>query len=86
VRRVFAAGPAWYLWLVLIVTAVVGPVVAIRISAANQRQSEQAWCGLFSVLNEGYTEPPPAGSPPLTARGKKIAVALAEIRTTYRCT
>jgi hypothetical protein len=85
VSRWFAAGPAWYLWLVLIVTAVAGPVIAIRISSANQRQSEQAWCGLLSVLNEGYTEPAPAGTPPLTARGKKIAVALAEIQNTYRC-
>lgn len=77
--------PAWYLWLVLAVTAVAGPALAIKISGDNLRQSQQAWCDLFAALDEGYTEPAPAGTPPLTARGKKIAAALAGIRDTYRC-
>ena len=101
--RWLAVAPAWYLWLVLAVTAVGGPALAIKISGDNQRrseaalaaqqqeadrrqrQSERAWCGLFTVLEEGYTAPAP-GSPPLTVRGQRIAKGIAEVRGTYRCT
>lgn len=93
------AGPAWWLWVVLVATAVTGPAVAVKVSADRtdrsveqariaaetaQRESELVWCGVVTVLDDGYREPAP-GSPPLTERGEKIARGIAAVRLKYEC-
>lgn len=92
-------GPAWYLWAVLAVTSVVGPAMAVKVSADRtdravrdtrvaveeaQRESDLVWCGVVTVLDDGYRDPAP-GSPPLTERGKRIAEGIAAVRLKYDC-
>jgi hypothetical protein len=86
-------GPAWYLWLVLAVTSVAGPAVAVKVSGdrtdravaaaraaqrESQRESELVWCRVITVLLS-------PNSPPTTQRGKEIAEGIAAVRMKYRC-
>lgn len=84
-----------YLWVVLTFTIVAAQASGIYVSRRNldaseqklrdaQHQSEQAWCGVITVIDDGYRNPVP-GAPPLTPRGRKIAEGIAEIRLKYRC-
>ncbi|MDT4991408.1 MAG: hypothetical protein QOH97_1300 [Actinoplanes sp.] len=70
----------WYWWLVMVVTAVVGPGLAIGVSAANQRRSEQALCEVVVLSDDAYRAHPPA-----TPTGQQIAAAMARLREKYHC-
>lgn len=74
----------WWLMVVALVYVVLAPTVSIAISSYNQRQSEKAWCDVVSTLDDAYRNPDP-GSPPLTARGKKIADGISRVRVQYHC-
>ena len=80
--EVAAARPGWYWWAVMAVTAVAGPSIAIGISRHNQRQSEQAWCEVITVLDEAYRNP---ASPPATEIGRRVAAGVARVRAAYHC-
>lgn len=49
------------------------------------RASERKWCDLFVLLDDGYNAPVQPGQPPLNERGKRIAAAIHERRTTLSC-
>jgi hypothetical protein len=70
----------WYWWLVMVLTAVVGPGLAIGVSSANQHRSEQAWCGIISTLDDAYR-----ATPPTSPVGIRVAAAMARLRKDYHC-
>jgi hypothetical protein len=78
--KVAEARPGWYWWLIMVVTAVVGPGLAIWVSAANQHRSEQALCEVVVLSDDAYRAHPPA-----TPTGQQIAAAMARLREKYHC-
>lgn len=85
--------PGWYLWAVLAVTSVAGPAVAVKVSQDNlraaeaavkqaQRESELAWCGVITVVDDAARNPK---SPPATQFGRDLAAGIADIRKRYQC-
>jgi hypothetical protein len=80
--EVAAARPGWYWWAVMAVTAVAGPSIAIGISRHNQRQSEQVWCDVITVMDDAYRDP---AAPPTSEVGRKIAAGIARVRAAYHC-
>lgn len=79
-----AARPAWYVYLVVMLTAVMAAGASILSSKHDQRESEQVWCDVVTVLDDAYTNPDP-GSPPLTARGERLAKGIAAVGRKYDC-
>jgi hypothetical protein len=76
--------PAWYSWLVFVVIAVTASGASVMVSKHDRRESEQAWCDVVVVLNDGFVNPEPS-APPLNARGKKLAAGIAKVSRDYDC-
>ena len=74
--------PGWYAWAVMALTSVLGPGIAIGISRYNQRQSEQAWCEVVTVLDDAYRSP---GATPQSETGRRVAAGIARVRQAYHC-
>jgi hypothetical protein len=79
--------------LVLAVTSVGGPAVAMKVSQDNlraaeaavkkaQRDSELAWCGVITVVDDAARNPE---SPPTTPFGRDLAAGIAAVRAKYQC-
>jgi hypothetical protein len=78
--EVAEARPGWYWWLIMAVTAVLGPAVAIVISSVNQRHSEEALCEVVVLSDDAYR-----AHPPTTPTGQQIAAAMNRLRQKYHC-
>ena len=90
-RFVKAGRPGWYAWLVVVGSSVVSSflalMVALHLNASSTRRLEEErkatdikWCAIVSTLDDSYRE-----SPPTTATGKNLAVAMAELRKQLLC-
>ena len=60
------------------VLVVVGLVLYVN---RVQQQSERQWCELLTTLDETYQ----AGPPPETDRGRRIVVAIHQLRQDFAC-
>jgi hypothetical protein len=90
--------PTWYSWIVVVLVPVMASMAVLVISLrVNQRSidrersariaseqariaSEQALCRVFVVLDDAYAQ-----AAPTTAAGKKLAAAVAYVRTVNHC-
>lgn len=48
--------------------------------AQTERESDQRWCQLLTTLDEAYST-----TPPTSELGRKVAVAIHDLRTTLDC-
>jgi hypothetical protein len=55
------------------------------VSLLMVRRSEQKFCALIVAQDDGYNAPVPAGTPPLTERGRRIAEAIHRLRQDLAC-
>jgi len=79
-----------YFWLVMILTAVVGPSLAIFLSAHNTRQSEQKFCAIVDTSVRqaqarlaSYRAAPP-NTPAGVAQQNQATLALVQMATLQR--
>lgn len=74
------ADKGWYFWLVLVMTAVAGPGIAIGISVHNQHASEAKLCAVVTTANEAYRD-----TPPTTPAGIRQAANMEKLRDDLHC-
>ncbi len=81
--EVAEARPGWHWWMVMVVTAVLGPGVAIWISTTNQHRSEQALCEVIGLSGEAARAA--AAAAPDDPRAARGVAAMERLRAAYDC-
>jgi hypothetical protein len=83
--------PSWYSWVVVVVVPLMASVavlvISLRINEQSiqrereaRRASEQAFCGIVTLLDDSYRR-----TPPTTPAGRDLAAAVRDARAGYRC-
>jgi hypothetical protein len=83
--------PSWYSWVVVVLVPLMASVavlvISLRVNEQSierereaRRASEQAFCGIVTLLDNSYRR-----SPPSTQAGRELAVAIRGAREGYNC-
>lgn len=78
--EVAEARPGWRWWAAMVLTSVLGPAVAIGVSSASRRHSEQALCEVIVLSDDAYQKNPRPSS-----TVQELAAAMTRLRHKYRC-
>jgi hypothetical protein len=79
IQRFFATAGKWapFVYAVGLVLAV---ILSVWYTGYAQRQSEQKWCEFVVVLDDAWSS-----TPPQSPLGRRVAVAMHELRTDFGC-
>lgn len=83
--------PSWYSWIVVVLVPIMASVavlvISLRVNEQSiqrereaRRASEQAFCGIVTLLDDSWRRTPPS-----TQAGRDLATAVRGARATYNC-
>lgn len=81
--EVAEARPGWHWWLVMTITAVLGPSVAVYVSINNQHRSEHALCEVIGLSEQAAMAAVVAA--PNDPRAIQGVAAMERLRVAYDC-